>query len=70
MQQGSAGRKLVKVLRGSMMLCETCYALVVDEKLMDDRTYVEDYHALFDTICIGCDDLNRPLVQDMLGSSE
>ncbi|HIO21280.1 MAG TPA: hypothetical protein EYN18_02645 [Nitrospirales bacterium] len=70
MQQRSAGRKLVKVMRGSMMLCGTCYESVIEEKLMDDKTYVEDYHALFDIICPGCDDLNLPLVQDMLGSSE
>ena len=70
MQQGSAGRKLVKVMRGSMMLCNSCYESVVEEKLMDANTYVNDYHALFDTICPGCDDLNRPLVDDMLGSSE
>ncbi len=70
MQQSSVGRKLVKVMRGSMMLCPSCYDSVVEEKLMDKNTYVEDYHALFDTICPGCDDLNRPLVDDMLGSSE
>ncbi len=70
MKQRSVGRNLVKVMRGSMMLCSTCYELVVDENLMDDKTYVDDYHALFDTICPGCDDLNRPLMQDMLGSSE
>ena len=70
MQQRSAGRKLVKVMRGSMMLCDSCFEAVVEEKLMDARNYVTDYHALFDLICPGCDDLNRPLVDDMLGSSE
>ncbi len=70
MQQGSVGRKLVKVMRGSMMLCDSCYEAVEEEKLMDAKKYVTDYHSLFDTICPGCDDLNRPLVDDMLGSSE
>jgi hypothetical protein len=40
-----------------MMLCETCYAQVVSEKLLD-------------TICIGCTDINRPLIDDMAGSGE
>ena len=67
---GSHGRKTVSVMRGIMMLCETCYQDVVEEKLTDDRNYVEDYEALFDVLCPGCEDINRPLVDDMLGSSE
>ena len=66
----SQGRKTVSVMRGLMMLCETCYQEVVEEKLVNDKNYVEDHEALFDTICPGCEDLNRPLVDDMLGSSE
>ena len=67
---GSQGRKTVSVMRGLMMLCETCYQEVHDEHLVDEKNYVADHEALFDTICIGCEDLNRPLVDDMLGSSE
>ncbi len=67
---GSHGRKTVSVMRGLMMLCESCYHEVLEEKLVDDKNYVEDHDALFDTICPGCEDLNRPLVDDMLGSSE
>ena len=67
---GSQGRKTVSVLRGLMMLCESCYQSVIEEKLVDATNYVEDHEALFDTICPGCEDLNRPLVDDMLGSSE
>lgn len=67
---GSQGRKTVSVLRGLMMLCESCYQSVLEEKLVDTTNYVEDHEALFDTICPGCEDLNRPLVDDMLGSSE
>lgn len=66
----SQGRKTVSVMRGLMMLCETCYQHVVEEKLVNEKNYVEDHEALFDTICPGCEDLNRPLVDDMLGSSE
>lgn len=67
---GSSGRKTVSVMRGVMMLCDTCYRDVMDEKLADDRSYVENYEALFDVLCPGCEDINRPLVDDMLGSSE
>jgi hypothetical protein len=40
------------------------------EKLTDHKGFVTNYEALFDTICPGCTDINRPLVDDMLGSSE
>lgn len=64
------GRKTVSIMRGLMMLCESCYREVVDERLVDHRNYVEDHDALFDLICPGCEDINRPLIDDMLGSSE
>ena len=41
-----------------------------DDKIFDGKNYVADHEALFDTICPGCLDLNRPLIDDMLGSSE
>ena len=67
---GSAGRKTVSVSRGLMMLCETCYDHVMEDKLTDARNFVSNHELLFDTICIGCTDINRPLIDDMLGSSE
>ena len=66
----SAGRKTVSVMRGLLMLCDTCHGEVVAENLVDDRNYVADHEALFDSICPGCIDINRPLIDDMLGSSE
>lgn len=63
-------RKTVSVMRGLLILCSTCYEQVIEEKLVDHRDYVENHEALFDVICPGCEDLNRPLVDDMLGSSE
>ncbi len=68
--QGSTGRKTVSVMRGHMMLCETCYEHVLADQLVDPRNFVANHEALFDTICLGCSDLNRPLIDDMLGSSE
>jgi len=52
------------------MLCETCHSQVLAEKLVDQKNFVSDYEALFDSICPGCLDINRPLIDDMLGSSE
>ncbi len=66
----SAGRKLVSVSRGLIMLCDTCHDQVVGEKLPDEKNFVADFDALFDTICPGCTDINRPLIDDMMGSSE
>ena len=67
---GSLGRKTVKVMRGHMMLCAVCFDSVHEEKLVDEKNYVDDHEAMFDIICLGCEDINRPLVDDMLGSSE
>ena len=67
---GSTGRRTVSVMRGLMMLCDTCYDEVLHEKIVDHRNYVADHEALFDVICPGCTDINRPLIDDMLGSSE
>ncbi|RMH36504.1 MAG: hypothetical protein D6690_05815 [Nitrospirae bacterium] len=67
---GSQGRKTVSVMRGLMMLCPTCYDAVQEEGLADTKNYVTDHEALFDLICPGCEDINRPLIDDMLGSSE
>ena len=49
----SQGRKTVSIMRGLMMLCESCYREVVAERLVDHRNYVEDHDALFDLICPG-----------------
>ena len=51
-----------------MMLCETCHAQVMADKLTDEKNFVADAETLFDTICVGCTDINRPLIDDMAGS--
>ena len=53
-----------------MMLCDACYAQVMADKLTDDRNFVANPDLLFDTICFGCTDINRPLIDDMAGSGE
>ena len=66
----SVGRKTVSVQRGLMMPCDTCHEQVLIDQLVDQRNFVANYELLFDTICPGCIDINRPLIDDMLGSSE
>ncbi|WP_455243373.1 hypothetical protein [Petrachloros mirabilis] len=66
----SSGRKTVAVMRGLMMLCDSCYEQVLEENLVDQKNFVQNYEEMFDTICLGCMDINRPLIDDMLGSSE
>jgi len=66
----SVGRKTVGVSRGLMMLCDTCHSLVMNEKLVDAKNFVADHDELFDLICMGCTDINRPLIDDMAGSGE
>ncbi|MBM4126593.1 MAG: hypothetical protein FJ247_04470 [Nitrospira sp.] len=67
---GSTGRKTVGVSRGLMMLCDTCHSLVMGEKLVDAKNFVANHEELFDLICMGCTDINRPLIDDMAGSGE
>lgn len=58
------------VSRGLMMLCDTCHSLVMNEKLVDAKNFVANHEELFDLICMGCTDINRPLIDDMAGSGE
>jgi len=57
-------------MRGPFQLCDPCYDIIVTEKLVDDRNVAADHDAVFDHVCPNCYDRNRPLIDDMLGSSE
>jgi hypothetical protein len=70
MLSSSQGRKTISVMRGVMILCPACYETIQEENLADEKNYVADHETFFDLICPGCEDLNRPLIDDMLGSSE
>lgn len=61
---------MVSVSRGLIMLCETCHDDVMSQNLPDEKNFVADFDSLFDTMCPGCTDINRPLIDDMMGSSE
>lgn len=42
----------------------------IAESNWKQKNFVADFDALFDTICFGCTDINRPLIDDMAGSGE
>ena len=60
----------ISLMRGPFQLCDPCYETVVAEKLVDARNVASDHDAVFDNVCPNCYDRNRPLIDDMLGSSE
>ncbi|HEV8242788.1 MAG TPA: hypothetical protein VGQ07_02240 [Nitrospirales bacterium] len=62
--------RTISLMRGPFQLCDPCYEIVVAEKLVDDRNVASDHDAVFDHVCPNCYDRNRPLIDDMLGSSE
>ena len=66
----STVHKTVGVSCGLMMLCDICFAQVIADKLTDEKNFVADADTLFDTICCGCSDINRPLIAAMAGSGE
>jgi hypothetical protein len=62
--------RTISLMRGPFQVCDACYAMVLAEKLVDERNVAADHEAIFDHICPNCFDRNRPLIDDMLGSSE
>ena len=62
--------RTISLMRGPFQVCDACYEIVLSEKLVDDRNVAADHDAIFDYVCPNCYDRNRPLIDDMLGSSE
>lgn len=60
----------ISLMRGPFQLCDPCYDTIVSEHLVDARNVASDHDAVFDSVCPNCYDRNRPLIDDMLGSSE
>jgi hypothetical protein len=73
---GARGRLLLmqglRISRGLLMVCDPCLSLLRQDRLVDQTNTIMPEHAeqVFDEICPNCLDYNRPLVDDMLGSSE
>ena len=62
--------RTISLMRGPFQLCDPCYDIIVSEKLVDARNVAMDHEAVFDHVCPNCHDRNKPLIDDMLGSSE
>jgi hypothetical protein len=62
--------RTISLMRGPFQVCDPCFEAIVTEKLIDDRGVASDHDAVFDHVCPNCYDRNRPLIDDMLGSSE
>jgi hypothetical protein len=59
----------VQSSRGPFIVCETCYAILLQDRLVDDkgRALVDDISSEF---CPNCFDRNKILIDDLAGSSE
>jgi rubrerythrin len=54
---------MLKVSRGSLFICETCYHIIEESgQIEGDRATSE--------LCPNCEDQNKPLLDDLLGSEE
>jgi len=61
-----------RIARGLLMVCPLCERALRQGHFVDQRDTVppEMAERVFDEICANCFDYNRPLIDDMLGSSE
>ena len=58
----------VRVSRGFLVLCDECNTYLITEKQIDDGYAKSD--DLIHDLCPNCTDYNKPLIDDLLGSSE
>ena len=61
--------KNVRVSRGFLVVCQECFGYLSHQKLVDDRNISASDEIIHD-LCPNCTDYNRPLIDDLLGSSE
>ena len=61
--------KNVRVSRGFLVLCQECFGYLSQQKMIDARSYSVSDEIIHD-LCPNCTDYNRPLIDDLLGSSE
>jgi hypothetical protein len=60
--------KMLKVSRGALFLCDTCYHIIEESGQIEDGRASSD--EVIDEICPNCEDTNKPLLDDLLGSEE
>ncbi len=60
--------KTLKVSRGALFLCDVCYQIIEEEGQVQGEWAKSD--AVVDDLCPNCHDYNKPLIDDLKGSSE
>jgi hypothetical protein len=55
--------------RGPFMVCDGCYRTLLDDALVNARGWAVN-DKISDEFCPNCYDVNRPLIDDLAGSSE
>jgi hypothetical protein len=62
----------LRIARGLLMVCDPCLGALRHGQFIDGSNTIAPDKAehVFDEICANCYDYNRPLIDDMLGSSE
>jgi Zn finger protein HypA/HybF involved in hydrogenase expression len=59
----------VRVSRGLLMICETCYQAMKHDGVVDQHNQAVD-HEILEHLCPNCYDHNKVLIDDLLGSTE
>ena len=60
----------VGVSRGFLGVCDVCYALLKEEKLINTSGRGESDDGVVNELCANCQDFNKPLIDDLMGSAE
>lgn len=59
----------VMISRGFLVLCNSCLSHLREEQVVDSKGRAKSDEVIHD-ICANCHDYNKPLIDDILGSSE
>ncbi len=59
----------VLISRGFLVLCNACITHLREEQVVDSKGQAKSDDVIHD-ICANCHDYNKPLIDDILGSSE
>lgn len=62
--------KRIAIARGFLQLCDTCFAHLQHEGLINIKDQAQQVDQVLDAICPNCHDFNQPLIDDMIGSAE
>lgn len=62
--------KQIAIARGFLQLCDTCFEHLHHEGLVNTKDQAQQIDQVIEAICPNCFDVNRPLIDDMIGSAE